>query len=103
MAKIIYSERFTLDLQRVADFLLEANPANVSESIELILDGISILARHPWIGRPAEDNLRELLIAQGRNGYVALYDYIPEASQIHILALRHQREVGYTDDAPENH
>lgn len=100
MAKIIYSERCALDLQRVADFLLEANPANANESIELILDGISILARHPWIGCPAEDNLRELLIAQGRNGYVALYDYLPEASQIHILALRHQREVGYADDLP---
>ena len=102
MAKVIYSERFALDLQRVADFLLEVSPANVNESIELIQDGISVLARHPWIGRPAENNLRELLIAQGRNGYVALYDYLPEVSQIHILALRHQREVGYADNDSEN-
>ena len=103
MAKIIYSERFALDLQRIADFLLKASPESVNESIELIIEGVSILARHPWIGRPAENNLRELLIAQGRNGFVALYDYHPELTQIRILALRHQRKVGYANDDTTNY
>lgn len=102
MAKIIHSERFALDLRRIADFLLTVRPEYAAESIELILDGVSILARHPWIGRPVEENLRELLIGQGKNGYVALYDYLPEQSQIQLLALRHQREVGYADDSKQH-
>lgn len=102
MAKVIQSERFALDLLRIADFLREASPEYANESIDLILDGVSILARHPWIGRPVEENLRELLIGQGRKGYIALYDYLPDKSQIHLLAVRHQRELSYSNES-DNH
>lgn len=54
-----------------------------------------MLERHPLIGRPAEAGTHELVIARGRTGYVALYDWLEAIDTAVILALRHQREVGY--------
>ena len=56
-----------------------------------------ILRRHPQIGRPVEDDLRELVISRGSSCYVALYslEQVPDACL--IFALRHQREAGYPD------
>ena len=59
---------------------------------------VSMLARHPLIGRPAEHRLHELVISRGKTGYVALYRYLEAADVVLVLALRHQREAGY--DAP---
>jgi hypothetical protein len=41
--------------------------------------------------------LRELVIAHGQAGYVALYEYSPVANRIRILAVRHQHEAGHQD------
>ncbi|HUX25319.1 MAG TPA: type II toxin-antitoxin system RelE/ParE family toxin, partial [Burkholderiales bacterium] len=38
---------------------------------------------------------RELVIARGRTGYVALYDWLEPIDAVVVLALRHQREAGY--------
>lgn len=103
MEKIIYTTGFLRDLERITDFLMDVDPKLSEETTELILEATSILARHPWIGRPVEQGLRELLIAQGRNGYVALYRFRKDLAQIRILALRHQREVGYTDGEPSTY
>lgn len=103
MEKIIYSEGFFDDLERIVDFLNDANPLILEETISLIYEAISILNRHPNIGRPAEGGLKELLISQGRNGFVALYRFRQDLSQIRILALRHQREAGYANDEAANH
>ncbi len=103
MEKIIYTSGFLKDLDRITDFLIEVDPSLCAETTALIFEATEILARHPWIGRPAEEGLRELLIAQGRNGYVALYRFRKDIAQVRILALRHQREVGYADDEAANH
>lgn len=39
--------------------------------------------------------LRELVIAFGDSGYVALYRYVPADSAVYVLAFRHQKEAGY--------
>jgi plasmid stabilization system protein ParE len=39
--------------------------------------------------------MRELLISQGKTGYVALYAYEAPHDAILVLAVRHQREAGF--------
>jgi len=48
------------------------------------------------IGRPVESNYRELVISRGRSGYIALYRYHETRDVVLVLAIRHQREAGYT-------
>lgn len=98
MAQLIYSQRSLADLERLTEFLLEAEPVTALETIELILEAVQILGNHPSIGRPAEHDMRELVISRGRTGYVALYSYEEDHDTVLIFAIRHQREAGY---APE--
>jgi len=95
LAKLIYSERAFVDVERLADFLLETEPALAAETIDLIEEAVTILKRHPLMGRLVESDLRELIISRGRTGYVALYSYEAEQDVVLILAIRHQREAGY--------
>jgi plasmid stabilization system protein ParE len=53
------------------------------------------LAEHPLVGRATNGELRELVISFGRTGYVALYRFFAERSEIRILGIRHQRELDY--------
>jgi plasmid stabilization system protein ParE len=95
MARLIYSSRAFDDLDRLTDFLIDTNPVAAGETVELITEAVSILKRHPLIGRPVEENLRELVISRGRTGYVALYSYELEHDVVFILSIRHQRESGF--------
>lgn len=95
MARISYSSRALSDLERISDFLSEEGPKAQLEALDLIDEAITILARHPLIGRQAEHEMRELVISQGRTGYVALYSYEIASNAILILAVRHQREAGF--------
>lgn len=80
------------DLDRLTDFLLESSPNAATTTVDLILDGLEILSRHPRIGRMSGEGLRELVISRGRSGYVALYSYDEAADVVLVLAVRHQRE-----------
>lgn len=95
MARLIYSSHTFNDLERLTDFLIDTDPAAASETVELIAEAVSILKRHPQIGRPVQENLRELVISRGKTGYVALYSYEAEHDAVLILAIRHQRESGF--------
>jgi plasmid stabilization system protein ParE len=64
-------------------------------AIEAISSAVEVLRRHPHVGRPVRANLRELVISYGRTGHVALYRVRVQPGQVEVLALRHQREVGY--------
>lgn len=83
------------DLERLRDFLLESAPEAALETVDIILDGLQILASHPQVGRPLAHGLRELVISRGRTGYLALYRYDPQADRALVLAIRHQREGDY--------
>jgi len=56
-----------------------------------------LLEANREIGRPfaPQPDLRELVIAFGESGYVALYRYEREDDAVYVLAFRHQREAGY--------
>jgi addiction module RelE/StbE family toxin len=95
MARVSYAGRALSDLERISDFLSDEGHATQLEALDLIDEAINILVRHPLIGRQAEHDMRELVISQGRTGYVALYSYEAEDDAVLILAVRHQREAGF--------
>lgn len=94
MARISYAGQALADLERISDFV-ETSGGDTLETLDLIDDAVSMLARHPFIGRQVEDGLRELVISQGKTGYVALYSFEVEYDAILVLAIRHQREAGW--------
>jgi len=64
-------------------------------ALSAIRSAVEILAAHPLIGRRVEGELRELIISYGQTGYVALYRFVVSRDEVRLLALRHQREVGF--------
>lgn len=98
MARLSYSTQALIDLERLADFLVESDAASARSTIGLIVDAVRILGDHPLIGRAVEDGLRELVVSRGRTGYVALYAFEAAFDAVLILAVRHQREIGTVDD-----
>ncbi len=95
MATLSYSHRALNDLARLTDFLIAQAPEAAAQTVDLIAEAVSLLARHPLIGRPVEAGLRELVISRGRTGYVALYSVEDAHDAVLVLAIRHQREAGY--------
>jgi plasmid stabilization system protein ParE len=95
MARLTYSSHAFDDLDRLTDFLIDSDPVAAGETVELITDAVEILKNHPLIGRPVDENLRELVISRGKTGYVALYSFEMEHDTVLILSIRHQRESGF--------
>jgi plasmid stabilization system protein ParE len=95
LAIVDYSERALRDFERIVEFLNAADAPDAAAVVAQIADAISVLQRHPCIGRPAEHGMHELVVGHGKAGYVALYRYFEAADQVLVLALRHQREAGY--------
>lgn len=96
MTRIVYAPAVLADLDRLCEFLLESDPAAALTTGAIILRGVEVLAEHPLIGRPVEAGLRELIVSRGHTGHVALYRYDVAKDQVMLLAIRHQREAGYT-------
>jgi len=88
VARISYFDQALPVLERISDFLSESG-ADALETPDLINAAVGILARHPLIG------LRELVISQGRTGYVALDTYEAQYDAILMLAVRQQRAAGF--------
>lgn len=95
MPRLQFATRAFEGLDRLTQFLLDRAPELAAETAPLILGGIRTLKDHPLIGRPVEDDLRELLISRGRTGYVALYRYNPATDVVLVLRIRHQRELSF--------
>lgn len=84
-----------MDLERLADFLVETSPSAASRTICLISEAVSVLSRHPYLGRAIDDGLYELVISRGHSGYIALYAVQRMDDAVLVLSIRHQREAGY--------
>lgn len=93
--QVEYSARALSDVQRLAEFLLDTYPEATASTATLIIEAVSLLPRHPLIGRPRPGGLRELVISRGRSGYVALYRVDVLRDRIVVLAIRHQREDAF--------
>src|SRR6266542_3323072 len=97
MTSFAHDERALADLVRLAEFLAKDDSAAGEATVELITGAVEVLAAHPLIGRRVEGELRELVISRGRTGYLALYEYHAALDHVVVLAIRHQREVGFDD------
>jgi len=90
------------DLMRLFDFLLErAETTEDLDRAQSAIDAIRVAVHHqlaltPFSFRKAAQNpaQRELVIPFGTAGYAALYEIV-SATQVVVLALRHQREEDY--------
>ena len=92
MTRLVHSPEAAQDLEELVDFLRLNRPEYAVETMDLVLDALSVLERHPLMGRPVPQGMRELVISRGRSGYLALYVFDADADVVFVLALRHQRE-----------
>jgi toxin ParE1/3/4 len=97
MTQLRLAARLQLDVERIAEHLRQHDVDNIGERIAEMLEALDLLAKHPLIGRPEDDGLRELVIGKGSRGYVARYRYDPVNDEVRVAALRSQREAGFRD------
>jgi plasmid stabilization system protein ParE len=86
VAEVVYSARAVEHIERAFAAM---------HAVMAIQSAVDILAAHPLIGRRVEEELRELVISYGQTGYVALYRHVIARDEVRILAIRHQRELGF--------
>ena len=95
MTRWVLAPDAALDLTRLTDFLIQQWPDEAYSTVDIVLNALEILSRHPKIGRPVKLGLRELVISRGASGYLALYQYDEAQDLALVLRVRHQRESGY--------
>ena len=96
MSRLIWSRQALLDVQRLYRFLAVKNIDAAKRAIKSVRQGVKVLGYQHGIGRPVEDmseDYREWLIDFGDSSYVARYRF--DGETVAILAVRHQKEVGY--------
>ena len=84
-------------MERCRRFLAVKAPDAAMRAGQAIERQFLLLETAPDIGRPFTEipELRELVIAFGDSGYVALYRHESAADAVYVLAFRHQKEAGY--------
>lgn len=95
MAQVVYSARALENVARSLEFLRSENPEAALAAAKAIESAVNTLASHPLVGRRVEGDIRELVISFGATGYIALYRFVVQEDEVRVLALRHQREMGY--------
>ena len=96
MPRLIWSQQALLDVQRLYRFLASKNQDAAKRAVSAVRQGVRVLAYQSRIGRPVDDmpdEFREWMIDFGDSGYLVRYRIGSDA--ITILAVRHQREVGF--------
>ena len=85
---------------RLHKWLSDKSPLAAKKALDQITKSLEILKQQPKIGRPADwidEGFRELVIPFVASGYLALYRFDENANEAVIVAIRHQKEVGYPD------
>ena len=95
MAQVVYSARSLEHIERAFQFLRDKNPSAAQDAVTAIQSAVDNLAAHPLIGRRIEAEVRELVISYGQTGYGAIYRFVVPQNEVRILAIRHQRELGF--------
>ena len=97
------SEAAREDLLRLFDHVLErelqregGDPQRARAALDAIRAGLDTLTRSPFTCRKAgaDPLMREVVIAFGRQGHVALFEIVDQA-RVLVLAARHQLEDDY--------
>ncbi len=95
VATIVYSSRSLDHLEQAFEFLHNENPGTTVAAADAICSAVENLGAHPLLGRRVHGDIRELVISYGATGYIALYRFMVPRDEIRVLALRHQREIGF--------
>lgn len=97
MPQVIITEGAAEGLERCRRFLATKASEAARRAGQTIARQFLLLETAPDMGRPCPEmpELRELVIAFGDSGYVALYRYEAAADAVYVLAFRHQKEAGY--------
>ena len=87
------------DLLRLFAYLVQHDLDLALRARQTIQSSFAILEHFPFTCRKAKGGdsgpfLRELLIAFGASGYLALFE-ITDGTRVTVLAVRHQREDDY--------
>ena len=95
---VVWSPRSLACIQRLYTFLAEKDIVAAKAAAALLIKQAELLQAFPNAGRPAEDlepEHRELFIPFGASGYALLYHVDRDETAVTVLAVRHQKEVGY--------
>ncbi len=95
MSRIELAQEVGDDFDFTLDHLAQFQVENPVLRIREIIEALNVLEHNPMIGRPANNDKRELVIGRSSHGYVALYRYIIEVDTVFVLAVRSQQEAGY--------
>jgi toxin ParE1/3/4 len=95
MSRVILAPEVEDDFDRIFDFVFGRAPEYAVQRIQSIMAALDILETSPLIGRLVALGQRELVIATGASGYLALYRYDPVTDTAYVLAVRSQREQDY--------
>ena len=96
MPRVIWSQAALLDVQRLYRFLAPKNLDAAKRAVKAVRTGFNVLQLQSAIGRPIDDmptEFREWIIDFGDSGYVVRYR--SDSELVVILAVRHQKEVGW--------
>ena len=96
MSRVELAPEVGEDFDRILDHLFQHEVTDARSRVEDIMRAIDVLERNPLIGRPVRADLRELVIGRRARGYIALYRYVAELDAVFVLAIRGQKEAGYT-------
>ena len=97
MPRLSWSPQALLDVQRLYRFLASKNIDAAKRAVKAIRHGVLVLGQQPGMGRPVEDlpdEFREWVIDFGDSGYLVRYRIGTDEAV--ILAVKHQREAGYS-------
>jgi plasmid stabilization system protein ParE len=98
VARVEVTVRALRDLERLFDFVAEVEPKRALAQLSSVRAAFEVLADHPLLGREAEDGRRELVLSRGEYGYIAKYRWLPAQDVVLVLAVRRQREAGFTEE-----
>ena len=95
MATVVYASRALAHLERAFEHLRSENSDAALAAAAAIGSAVESLTAHPLLGRRIQGDIRELVISYGQTGYIAMYRFVVPKDQVRILAIRHQREIGF--------
>jgi plasmid stabilization system protein ParE len=95
VATVVYSSRALAHLERAFEHLRSESSDAALAAAAAIRSAVESLAAHPLLGRRIQGDIRELVISYGQTGYIALYRFVVPKDEVRILAIRHQREIGF--------
>lgn len=100
MPRIELAPELAEDFDRILDHLASHEVEGARQRIDEIIAAVEVLGQNPLIGRQVANSKRELVIGRRSHGYLALYRYVPEIDTVFVLAIRGQREAGYSERDP---